>query len=465
MGNNLVAAFQACIDRYNAKDYSEALTQFKVLAEQSHAESIYMVGVMYYNGQGCDKNLEEAYKQFLKAHRLTEIKATFRVGMCLRKGEGVSKDEKEAIKYLKQAHSKGHIEATYLLGLLAFFGESSTEKDYGRAKVYFEEAYSKNHIDATYQLGFIHQNGFGTEKDSKKAFEYYEESYKKGYIRSALHLGEILLSSEDPNDHILGVKYLTHARTSGDTDAIELLGNFYLKGSIGVPSDSKEALKCFLEAYQKGSGHLSSQIGDHYANLTGAVIDSVQAKQFYEQALTEYNNLTAARKLFELYLFESDEKNIPIMQRYLTIMENSNDPDLLWYAGHASHFRLSIHIPSFPIDKKKGFQCYLKSAELGNFDSMEQIWGMYFVGSSCEKNYEKALYWFSKAYCPEDNRDSYYITLASYFSGVPPLIEKLYSLYAEEYRSKKIKEETLSKLLYTIPHKFFIEKSLSELKV
>ncbi|AYV83709.1 MAG: hypothetical protein Hyperionvirus10_45 [Hyperionvirus sp.] len=495
MGNNLGPAFQACSDRYNAKEYDEALKQFKVLGEQSHGESIYMMGVMYYNGEGCDKNLEEAYKQFLKAHSLSEIKGTFRVGMCLLKGEGVSKDEKEAVKYLQEARSKsytaasfelgvlfrmgtsqieknileavkclkeaqGHVEATYLLGIITFFGE--LEKDYKKAKVYFEEAHSKGHTEATYQLGFIHQNGFGTETDCKSAFQFYEESYKKGFTRSAYHLGQILLESKDPNDHILGVKYLTEARVSGDTDAMELLGNFYLDGSVSVPEDGKEALKCFLEAYTKGSLHLAFEIGEQYA--TGVKKDITQAKQFYEQALVENNNLAAAKGLFQLYLSEKDEKNIPIMQKYLALMENSNDPGLLYYAG-TMHFWGFMSSRSFPVHQKKGFQCYIKSAELGYSDAMSQLWDMYFVGRMCDRDYQKAFDWYSKAYCPKGNRDNYYINLAGCFSGVPLLTEKLYLLYIEEYRSQKISEDTLSKLLLTIPIQFFIEKTLSEVKV
>lgn len=46
---------------YNGKDYPTALEYFKQSAQEGNAESKYMLGVMYFNGNGVTVNKETAY--------------------------------------------------------------------------------------------------------------------------------------------------------------------------------------------------------------------------------------------------------------------------------------------------------------------------------------------------------------------------------------------------------------------
>ncbi|AYV83430.1 MAG: hypothetical protein Hyperionvirus7_1, partial [Hyperionvirus sp.] len=62
MGNTVDTAFRTGVDSYNGKSYPDAFRQFKGLEEQSHAEGIYMLGVMAYYGEGCEKDMKEAYE-------------------------------------------------------------------------------------------------------------------------------------------------------------------------------------------------------------------------------------------------------------------------------------------------------------------------------------------------------------------------------------------------------------------
>ena len=92
---------------YNRGDYATALKELRPLAEQSHAEAQYLVGYMYYKGQGINKNGAEAVKWLRKAAEQENVKAQLRLGMMFRLGLGVSKNYAEAEKWLRKAAERG----------------------------------------------------------------------------------------------------------------------------------------------------------------------------------------------------------------------------------------------------------------------------------------------------------------------------------------------------------------------
>lgn len=55
------ADFRSAFQAYQEQKYSEAYAQFRELAELGHPQSQYMVGVLYYNGQGVSRNPTLAY--------------------------------------------------------------------------------------------------------------------------------------------------------------------------------------------------------------------------------------------------------------------------------------------------------------------------------------------------------------------------------------------------------------------
>lgn len=55
------ADFTTAMENYQAKNYSEAMTEFKRLASLGHKQSQFNVGVMNFRGEGVEKNPVEAY--------------------------------------------------------------------------------------------------------------------------------------------------------------------------------------------------------------------------------------------------------------------------------------------------------------------------------------------------------------------------------------------------------------------
>lgn len=59
--NSAYADFAEAMTNYSDKNYGEAMTEFKRSAVLGHKQSQFNIGVMYYRGEGVDKDLIEAY--------------------------------------------------------------------------------------------------------------------------------------------------------------------------------------------------------------------------------------------------------------------------------------------------------------------------------------------------------------------------------------------------------------------
>ena len=92
-------------------DYATALQEFRLLAEQGHAEAQNAVGVMFGNGLGVSHDHAEAAKWYRKAAEQGDAVAQNNVGIVYSTGLGVSQDHAEAAKWYRKAAEQGHEQA------------------------------------------------------------------------------------------------------------------------------------------------------------------------------------------------------------------------------------------------------------------------------------------------------------------------------------------------------------------
>ena len=91
-------------------------------AEQGEVNAQLKLGVMYYNGEGVPKNLQEAAKWFHKAAEQGDAEAQYSLGMMYNYGEGVPTNLQEAVKWYRKAAEQGDELAQYSLGIMYYEG-------------------------------------------------------------------------------------------------------------------------------------------------------------------------------------------------------------------------------------------------------------------------------------------------------------------------------------------------------
>lgn len=97
------------------RDKRELFEKYLAKAEAGDANAQYNVGVMYYHGEGVEKDFEKALKWFLLSAQQGDADAQYSLGFMYGRGEGTVKDRAASLEWFQKAASSGHKGALELL--------------------------------------------------------------------------------------------------------------------------------------------------------------------------------------------------------------------------------------------------------------------------------------------------------------------------------------------------------------
>ncbi|MFZ0944146.1 MAG: tetratricopeptide repeat protein [Syntrophobacteraceae bacterium] len=106
---------KAALDR---GDYAKAYKELQVAADQGNANAQFLLGAMYYDGQGAPQDYVEAVKWARKAAEQGFVPAQCALGAAYHEGQGVPQDDAEAVKWWRKAAEHGETEAQCNLGMM-----------------------------------------------------------------------------------------------------------------------------------------------------------------------------------------------------------------------------------------------------------------------------------------------------------------------------------------------------------
>lgn len=170
------------------------------------------------------------------------------------------------------------------------------EKYVSEAHKTIKRLVSSGYPDAMFFLGDCYSQGrLGLDKDSKEAFTLYQGAAKAGHAQAAFRVAvccELGLEEDGGTKRDLGkaVQWYKRAATLGDTPAMYKTGVIQLKGLLGQPKDSAEALVWLRKAAEKAdkdNPHALHELALWHEAAVGsgkAVGDEAYAKQLFVQA-------------------------------------------------------------------------------------------------------------------------------------------------------------------------------------
>src|SRR5216684_4840594 len=103
---------------YDRGDYVTAFKELKRLADKGDIEAKTMIGFMYANGLGVQRNYAQALDWYQRAANQGDSKAQHNLGVMYENGIGVQQDFAKAASLYEKAAAKGDMSATSNLGLL-----------------------------------------------------------------------------------------------------------------------------------------------------------------------------------------------------------------------------------------------------------------------------------------------------------------------------------------------------------
>ena len=204
------------------KDFIKAANWFQKAAAQGDSASQLKLGGMYYQGMGVPKDYTKAVEWFQKAATQGDAKGQLAFGLIYRVGAGLSKDATKAAEWFQKSATQGNVEAQVILGMAYLDGEG-VPKDATKAAEWFQKAAMQGDAGAQFKLGLMYYDGNGVPKDATKAAEWYQKAALQGDAGAQFLLGLLYCQGEGASkDRVLGYAWINFAAGTGLEDAVKL---------------------------------------------------------------------------------------------------------------------------------------------------------------------------------------------------------------------------------------------------
>ena len=354
-------------DNEKVEDFHKAKEYFLEAEKLGSKDAIYLLGELYFYGEGVPQNYQTAASYYEKAAALKQKDALFSLGALYMNGFGFEENLPKAIEYYKQAAALGDNTSINTLGYYYENGETPTiEIDLAEATSWYQKSCDNGDshgCDAVNRLK-IHTLTFDT------VFSDIVENYD-GPIASSRKIPSVstFIEQDDYDRDMMLVDYypeIIKAAKTEDTDAIYLLGLYYqVKGDDNYDS------------YAYG-----------------------QAKILFEKAI-ELGSKEAIYSLGELYYYGNG-----VEQNYEKSLALYADPKLNSYPE--AIFSQAVQYDSgegVEQNYEKSFELFQKAASFGHMPSTFNIGFMYEYGQSVDVDYEEARKWYQKG-CEANYNDA-----------------------------------------------------------
>ncbi|MEX2452217.1 MAG: tetratricopeptide repeat protein [Rhodospirillales bacterium] len=142
------ADFDAGMDAYKKGHYERAFEEWLPAARGGDPHAQHMLGFLYAQGRGVDKDFNETVLWWQQAARQGLPAAQFTLGTLYLEGTGVRKNIEVAAKLVGAAAEAGFADAQYLYGLMHVKGEG-VKRDIETAMMWLNRAAQKKGVPPT----------------------------------------------------------------------------------------------------------------------------------------------------------------------------------------------------------------------------------------------------------------------------------------------------------------------------
>ncbi|KAF9901531.1 hypothetical protein EC991_006042 [Linnemannia zychae] len=241
-------------DSANNSDFRNTMEKAKL----GDMDGQYILGDMYYVGDGVQQDYQAARGWLIKAANQGHVQAQNDVGYMYQHGLGVLQDYVTAMEWYRKAAHQGFASAQYNVGYLYEKG-LGVPQDYHQAMEWYQKAASQGNAGARSNIGYLYRHGFGVAQDYSQAMFWYRMAAEQGYAIAQHNIAIMYeLSLGVPKDLTKAIEWYEKAVESGEASS---------KGDL---------LRVFLQQQQQISGK------DDDIQIHGATKKSGLRKRFFK---------------------------------------------------------------------------------------------------------------------------------------------------------------------------------------
>lgn len=200
------------------------------------------LGIMYYNGEGVEKDLEKSIEYMEIASTKKEPHAMYVLAVAYYRLNRFGDKTSDIVKaLLKEAYELGSPYAADYLACI-MINELKEGKDINKSElaIYIKFGVENELRESIFKYGYIYEKGIGIEQNYEKAYYYYTLAAETKYIKAMIKLGDWYKNGIFLSRNIdLAIKWYEKAANEGDIESIEKLIEIYENGIGGRRSDIK----------------------------------------------------------------------------------------------------------------------------------------------------------------------------------------------------------------------------------
>ena len=205
------------------------------------SETLKFTAQKYYWGKEVRQNLPKALALYLMAAERGDTEAQFIVGGMYFQGIGTEKNQKEAFKWLYKAAINGEStpQSQKILGQ-AFLLGNVVPQNYTESIQWYQRASENGDHDAQNELAFLYYVGRGVEQDFKTSFKWFEKAAEGGLAVAQYNVGIMWYTGNgvEKQDLTKAYTWLSLAAANGHQEASA--ASKYIETILGA-SELKEA--------------------------------------------------------------------------------------------------------------------------------------------------------------------------------------------------------------------------------
>ncbi len=160
--------FRKAQEAAEREDYDQAALILRLLAEQGHPDTQFLLGLAYSSGLGIKLDRRQAIRWYQRAAEQGHIDAQYNMGVAYATGKGANLDNLKAAGWWRKAAVQGNTEAQFNLGMLYAQGQGVVKNLMEAARWWFQAA-SHGDAAAQYALGLMYVRGEGVSQDLKRS--------------------------------------------------------------------------------------------------------------------------------------------------------------------------------------------------------------------------------------------------------------------------------------------------------
>uniref|UniRef100_A0A7S3CVF9 Uncharacterized protein n=1 Tax=Palpitomonas bilix TaxID=652834 RepID=A0A7S3CVF9_9EUKA len=371
-------------------------------AEEGDAQSMFRLGEHYLEGKGVEKDETQAVALFKKAALKGEPNAMRSLGICYCNGTGgVEKNEEEAVTFFRKAIDHGARDAWAFLGKC--YENGNIIHPFGvDEKQLIEETYQKGvergESGSMVNLGIYIWKNHGpilSEGDAERVFSLFSRAAGVGNTEGLRCLGKCYAEGIGvQRDEAHAGTLISQAAEEGSVAALCTMGEYCLKGTLGIPKDERGGVEYFRRAASMCDAEACFQLGLCCEHGRGTDRDLNEAIRWYEQAGMR-NHAEAAFRLGVCY--ETGQQGQQDVQKafrwYMkAVTDNPHFPEALYKLGLCCEKGWGTDV-----DLDLAVDLFRRAANEQFALGMFKLGVCYRDGKGVEKNEKLATEWFRRA--------------------------------------------------------------------